>query len=424
MPRFLFFAYSLLWHLALPFLLLSPRLRCGFRTRLGISLPGSPCDLWIQAASGGEARLALEILKRLRPDAPLSVMVTSCTKQGLEILNGRKDLPLDDNLTVFTSYFPFDLPWVLTRFFDAVRPGTLVLLETELWPNLLHTARKRNCPVLVVNGRMTSRSLARYLGLGKFFTALAPDEILAIAGKDADRFAVLWGPDRVTEMQNIKFDRIDDQEVISYVHNPLSSLFKPRTPLVVLGSIREEEEQAVRETLLALQKECPRTVTALFPRHMHRLEGWTKWLEKNGLTWSLRSQLNGPSPFGSVILWDRFGELVPAYAMARSVFVGGSMAPLGGQNFLEPLAQGVIPVIGPFWSNFQWVGEEIFEAKLVTRVHTVQELVAAIKAPMKPRARTQARVRKFFKEKQGGTDMACRVIERIVKGELIVKHQL
>ena len=414
MPRILFFAYSILWHLALPFLLLSPRLRCGFKARLGISLPNSPCDLWIQAASGGESHLALEILKRVQPQAPLSVMVTSCTRQGLEILDTLKTSELHHNLTVTTTYFPFDLPWTLNRFFNALCPRAVVLLETELWPNLLRTARKRNCRTLVINGRMTSKSLAHYLGTGEFFTALAPDEILAIAGKDAARFATLWGWSRVVEMQNIKFDRMGDQESISYVRNPLSCLFKPRTPLVVLGSVREEEEPAIRETLLRLQQECPRIVTALFPRHMHRLDSWKKWLEENNFTWSLRSELDGPSPLGTVILWDRFGELIPAYALARSVFVGGSMAPLGGQNFLEPLAQGVVPITGPHWSNFYWVGEEIFKSGLVTRVQTVDELVAAIRAPMKPKARIQARVRKFFAEKKGGTDMACKVIERIM----------
>jgi 3-deoxy-D-manno-octulosonic-acid transferase len=418
MSRILYFAYTILWLLALPFLLLSPRLRCGLGQRLGITLPKGPCHLWIQAASGGEAHLALELLKRLHPKHPVSVLVTTCTGQGLEILNRVHESNVDEHITVQTGYLPFDLPLVVNRFFDRLAPGVLVLLETELWPTLLHTARRRGCTTLVVNGRMTSKSLARYLGLGEFFTSLAPDRVLAIDGADSARFGLLWSPDRVTPMQNIKFDRIGEQETISYVHNPLASLFKPRTPLLVFGSIREEEEPVIRETLLRLQQEFPRTVVALFPRHMHRVQAWKKWLEDHCPSWTLRSDLNGPPSLGTTILWDRFGELVPAYALARTVFVGGSMAPLGGQNFLEPLAQGVIPITGPHWNNFRWVGEEIFEAGLVTRVHTVEELVRAVRAPMKPKAGVQSRVRRFLNDRQGGTDLACRVIEKTLEEQV------
>ena len=153
----------------------------------------------------------------------------------------------------------------------------------------------------------------------------------------------------------------------------------------------------------------PSSIIALFPRHIDRIPVWQQLLTGQGLKWTLRSALAHPIKQGTVVLWDRFGELVPAYALAGCAFVGGSLAPLGGQNFLEPLSQGVIPCIGPSWSNFFWVGPEIMEQGLLRRVHTAKalpEVLLQIMRTSPPRDTVRESFGEYIRTRQGGTHLS------------------
>jgi 3-deoxy-D-manno-octulosonic-acid transferase len=182
-----------------------------------------------------------------------------------------------------------------------------------------------------------------------------------------------------------------------------------------MGSVRKEEESEALYALELLLEAKPKTIIGLFPRHMHRLESWKNMLAGAGLTWRLRSELSGPAPQGGVILWDTFGELAHAYAHARAAFVGGTLRPLGGQNFLEPLAYGLTPVIGPFYSNFAWVGEGLFENKLVKRVETARDVAEALAKSLEQRQsreKVKQMVNDFAAEHSGGTRQAAELIRR------------
>jgi 3-deoxy-D-manno-octulosonic-acid transferase len=220
-------------------------------------------------------------------------------------------------------------------------------------------------------------------------------------------------------MPNIKFDRIGDTPAISYVANPLSRFFRPSSKFVVFGSIREEEEPVIQNALTRLVNDHPTTIVALVPRHLHRIPAWKEFLASGTLPWILRSRLaEEPVKPGTIVLWDLFGELAAVYALAKTAFVGGSLAPLGGQNFLEPLAQGVRPVIGPSWSNFYWVGEDLITQSLVTIVATADELANELgsSAPMS-RENVRAATDEYIASKQGGTAMvAQRIIESVSNG--------
>ncbi len=406
--------YDGAWRLAIPWLKRHERLKDGFsQRRLHTPLP--PADLWIQAASGGEAYLAAELIRNLHPGRTLRVLVTTNTRQGMEVLEKAASVPApaDTAVSVTTAYFPFDRPEIMDRAVRQVNPKLMVLLETEIWPGLLHALKSAGRPVFIINGRITEKSLSRYSKLPKLLYRLRPDKVLAISNADARRFAQLFGPEPVSVMPNIKFDRVPVG-----THDPdgeLCRILPPDTPFLVLGSVREEEESAVQQVIGRVRAQCPDVVIGLFPRHMHRLDHWKTILDRMGASWRLRSAGKEPAPPGDIILWDTFGELTGAYAAATAIFVGGSLAPLGGQNFLEPLMYGVVPVIGPSYENFAWIGAEIFDRKLVLRAADWQQaadrLIEQVTNPA-PRNRVLAEAFEYIRARQGGTRQACRIICR------------
>jgi 3-deoxy-D-manno-octulosonic-acid transferase len=194
----------------------------------------------------------------------------------------------------------------------------------------------------------------------------------------------------------------------------LDLLLPSRKNFLILGSIRQEEERVTADMIQKILRRLPAAVIGLFPRHMHRVDHWRQTLNRLAIPWRLRSELNAPIADGFVILWDVFGELSLAYQKSAAAFIGGSLAPLGGQNFLEPLIYGVPAVIGPYWANFSWVGREIFDAGIVHQASSWKEvadfLIDVVLHPVGKKAvRQQASA--YICARQGGADFACRVIE-------------
>jgi 3-deoxy-D-manno-octulosonic-acid transferase len=420
--------YGLAWRMALPGLKRNKRLREGWEQRTLAAGPPPKADLWIQAASGGEAYLAWELLARLaeeqKPDAaPLTVLATTFTRQGLGILE-RAKAALAGRLNLVSAFVPFDLPGRMARALAAVDPKAVVLLETELWPGLLAACRERGVPALVLNARMTDKSLRGYMRLPGFWRAFAPEQVLAVSGADAARFATLYPAAEVGTMPNIKFDRLDFAPAPP--RPEIAALLPPAAdgadgaggadevgaPFIVLGSVRRQEEDQVLQIIRGLLARLPGAVIGLFPRHMERVSAWCGQLEGAHVPFAKRSA-GQPARPGSVLVWDAFGELGAAFGLARACFLGGSLADLGGQNFLEPLAHGVTPVIGPSWSNFAWVGEEIFSAGLVRREadwQGVLDALAALAAAPPEREAVREEARAYAASRRGGAEAACRAV--------------
>ncbi|MDP3283641.1 MAG: hypothetical protein Q8M56_04380, partial [Desulfobacterales bacterium] len=216
----------------------------------------------------------------------------------------------------------------------------------------------------------------------------------------------------------IKFDRFGGDETDSLSENPLEKIITGDTPFTVLGSVRKEEEPLVEKIILDILKRKPETVIGLFPRHMHRIKHWGDALGRMNIKWALRTNTAERAVKGSVILWDTFGELVHAYKYAGAAFVGGSLVPLGGQNFLEALNCGITPVIGPFWDNFSWVGREIADEGLLRVAGDWQDASnALIEHISNPPAREKIinAADRYIKSRQGGTAFACKVIEDLLR---------
>jgi 3-deoxy-D-manno-octulosonic-acid transferase len=400
--------YSALWALCLPLLALSSRLRQGFLQRLRPSIKG-PFDIWIQAASGGEAYLALELVNALTRQRTLSILVTTCTAQGLDILGGIDPAP---GSRVQTAYLPFDLPAIMSRAVGSIRPSAVVLLETELWPGLLWACSRSAVPVILVNGRMRAQSLQWYRHISGWLKRIGPRRILAASEDYTQRFGQLFGNERVETMANIKFDRVRFAQAAPE-EAPLNDVLGENAHFVALGSVRAEEEESVLGVIEALREGHPQAVIGLFPRHLHRVPSWERRLTKAQIPYRLRSSLVGRVADGYVVLWDRFGELASAYARCKAAFVGGSLAPLGGQNFLEPLTFGVAPCIGPHWDNFSWIGREVLSQGLVREVDNKDDLVHCLGRQLEAgldRQSVRARAEAYVGSRRGGTETACRAV--------------
>jgi len=373
----------MLWRAALPFLRLNKRLALTFDRRVHPCL--CPADIWIQAASAGEAFLALSILSKMTAAAPLKVLVTTTTDQGAEVLKkGISDLTLPPNTTVTIDVFPFDFPNAVNPAVSQVAPKVMVLLETELWPGILYAIKRQGLPVLILNARMSERSGPRYKKTRWLWQHLSPDRILAISEADRQRYARVFPGAPTTVMDNIKFDIMESETVQTQGPDPeLSGYFQSALPLCVLASFRRQEEKKILALIHELKTRVPEQIIALFPRHMHRIAALKKQLKAHNIPFVLRSRLSGPVTEPCVILWDRFGELRQAYAFARTVFVGGSLVPLGGQNFIEPAVLGIPTVIGPHWQDFAWAGKEILTLGVVTSVPDAAAAAAAMSEHLK-----------------------------------------
>jgi 3-deoxy-D-manno-octulosonic-acid transferase len=406
--------YEAAWRVAIPFLSQNTRLSHGIAQRkLKRKLPKA--DIWIQAASAGESYLAQSILKSLKSPRPIHVLVTTTTRQGMDIVAGTiLDMASKkSNISISSAYFPFDCPSIMRQAVKDVSPNVMVLLESDLWPGLLSALKSAGSKVLVINGRMVEKSLKHYLIWASFWKNLAPHQIYAVTRKDASRFGTLFGKERVSLMPNIKFDRITSGNIYSENLESIKKILPSGVPFLVMASIRKEEEPLILKMIQKILVNQPETIIGLFPRHMHRLSYWEKNLSRISIPWQYRSESKKPVKSGTVLVWDTFGELASSYQSAKAAFVGGSLAPCGGQNFLEPLISGIIPVVGPSWFNFYWIGRQIFDLGLVHIADDWEKSAdMLIQSLQKTTSRENVRqaALSYIKKHQGGNAQACKII--------------
>lgn len=252
-----------------------------------------------------------------------------------------------------------------------VNPKVMVLLETELWPAMLHHLRQQHTRILVVNGRMSAKSSRHYRLTRPLWSRIAPHEVLAVSKADADRFRRVFDQAKIAVMPNMKFETLESQA--SQPGEPetgsphWTEIFSGDRPISVFASIRHREERQVVKMIRSLFDQYPKQVIALFPRHMHRIDVWKRRLKQSGVPFFCARHCPGhllcrASFYGTASV--KCGRCLPT---PKRVFMGGSLKPLGGQNFLEPLLQGAPVVTGPFWDDFFWVGPRVFDTGLAVR---------------------------------------------------------
>jgi len=332
----------------------------GERFGLGSAVAGSP--IWVHAVSVGEIQAAAALVTELRNRYPQTpVLVTTFTPTGAD----RARTLFRDAADV--RYLPFDLPGSVRRFLDRTRPRLAVIMETELWPNLYRRCRLRRIPLVIASARLSRRSTDRYRRLGALFKeTVAGGVVVAAQGeKDAERFRALGTPEERTYVTgNLKFDFTLPADTVPR-GKALRERYALRRFVWVAGSTHGgTEEEAVLDAHRRVCAVHPGTLLVLAPRHPNRFGEVAAWLERQGVAFVRRSAPapeHAPSVEASVLLLDTLGELLYFYAAAEVAFVGGSLAPIGGHNLLEPAALGLPVLTGPNNSNGEDVARLLLE---------------------------------------------------------------
>ena len=356
----------------------------GWRERFGLGAPlaGAGRGLWLHAVSVGEVQAAASLVAALRREWPeLPLGVTSATPAGRTRARAAYAEGID------ARYAPYDMPWCARAALRRLRPALLVVMETELWPNLLNECTRERVPVLIISARLSSRSVARW---SRFRTLLQPAlqtnvTVAAQSSQDAERFISLGVPaTRVRVCGNIKFDRVPAATVRA-AGASLRERYAAARPLWVAGSTHAGEEQAALEAHALVQAAQPAALLVLAPRHRPRFDEVAKLLEVRGVRWLRHSEV-AADPAGAnaggarieVLLLDTIGELENFYAAADVAFVGGSLLPIGGHNLLEPAALGVPTLAGPAQGNAPDVARLLSENGALRLVHDAASLGATV----------------------------------------------
>jgi len=326
--------------------------RAGLGERLGrvpARLGSAQGCIWVHAVSVGEVLAVSGLVAGLRerfPDRRVVVSTTTATGQKL----ARERFGADN---VF--YYPADFGFAIRPYLRALRPDLVVLAESEFWPNFVRLARRGGARIAVVNARVSDRSLPRYLRLRALWRRVLGDLDLFLAQSDEDarRLVAIGAPAaRVSVAGNLKFD-VQPPELLPAVEM-LRRILQSATAVVVCGSTAEGEEPIVLRAFSAVLEKHPRTVLILAPRRPERFDAVAELITASGLKFWRRSQLAGnESLSGGVVLLDTIGELAALYSLAAVAFVGGSLAPRGGHNILEPAQYGIATLVGPHTENFR-----------------------------------------------------------------------
>ncbi|HEY9432116.1 MAG TPA: 3-deoxy-D-manno-octulosonic acid transferase [Blastocatellia bacterium] len=312
--------------------------------------------VWIHAVSVGEALAAKPLIAALKAHFPqYRLIVSTTTATGQTVARSR--LTEAD----WVCYFPFDWGFSVRRALDAIRPRAVILMESELWLNFLSECEAREVPVIVANGRVSDRSFARSRKFGFFVRRLyvLVTRFAMQSRLDAERAIELGAPaDRVAVAGNLKFD-IGDAHDSPKVVDAAKTFALDSAPLVIAGSTTEGEEEMVLDAFEGLRKEgvFRRVRLLVAPRHPERFDVVARSLKSSRLRAARRSSPEGGCD-ADVILLDTVGELAALYRFASVVFVGGSLAPKGGHNILEPALYAKPIVVGPHMENFREIATE------------------------------------------------------------------
>jgi len=354
---------------------LTGKRRPAFRERLGRDLPeiGSG-GIWIHAVSVGEVEVARRLLTELRRRGdPPDVLLTATTATGLDLARRT----VGSEIPVVPC--PLDLPGPVSRVLEAARPRLVVVVETELWPELIHQSERRRTPVMVVNGRLSERSVSNYRRVAPILRPLLEPvkRVVVREPTDGERFRDLGvRADRIRVVGNIKYDFEPDPTPLDW-QSTIRELAGERQ-IVVVGSTMEGEEQLVLDALAECNHGGRRIFAILAPRHPERFDAVASLLSARGVPAVRRSRLDIEHRSADVFLLDTIGELSRAYGLAVAAFIGGSLVPTGGHNPLEPAVWGVPVLSGPHIFNFDEVYREMVTAGGARIVGDTDELAGAL----------------------------------------------
>lgn len=352
--------------LLLPFLcllaLFSPKYRDGFLNRFGI-LPyafkkaaAGKENIWIHSASAGEVKCVLELAENLRRKYPSAQIVFTTTG-----INGQRMIKNAVQNAV-TCYLPLDICFFIKPLAWIIKPKTLVVVETEYWPNLFYFAKKEGARIVLVNGRFSSKSISRYRSIKSLIkkTFSYVDRFAMRSPEDAKTLISLGAEEKKVEVTgDLKYEIpvIDPAKKAG-----LEALLKPvlKDKVLVLGSVHAREIPYLFEVLKRVREKTQGISVIIAPRFLEELGAFTKMLDKEAVRFIQRSKVSGSSDKPEVIVLDTIGELSIIYGLGTVAFVGGSLVDgIGGHNLLEPVYLGKPVLFGPYAYNFKEMAGEV-----------------------------------------------------------------
>lgn len=403
--------------------------RDGLSRRLG-AVPRGLCEfthgrptIWVHAVSVGEvvaAKKLVCLLDKFDPDVPVAISTTTRTGHAL----AQQLFALPDHTATRVFYYPLDFRWIVRRYLHALRPRTIILMESELWPRMIVEAHKAKVPVVVANARISDRSLPRYRALRKFWRPFLQKLTLVLAQSEQDRqrFIDIGLPaERAQTAGNLKFDvRTDSTPAIV---QKLRTHIPSHVRALVAGSTLPGEETLLLAAFRALLAQFPDLVLILAPRHPEGFDTVEELLRGSRMPYRRRSSwIDGPTqiPAGSVFLLDSIGDLASVYSLASVAFVGGSLVPEGGHNPLEP-AQFAVPIVmGPYTENFRGMVATLLEhgAIRITPPEKLTDTLANLL--ISPAASAMGeRARQVFQEHAGASERCFAEIVRLLQANTV-----
>lgn len=415
--------YSAVWYLALPLVLRRLRKRAqkapAYGERVGERFGNVPSrgdqPLWIHSVSVGETVAIAPLVRLLLERQPgLPILMTTMTPTGAERV---KDLFGEQ---VQHLYCPYDLPHALSRFMQRINPRALIVVETELWPNVVEACRSRNVPVLLANARLSARSAKGY---AKFSALTRPmlqslSRVAAQNQTDGNRFVELGlPPENLVVTGSVKFDvTVPDSAKLEALD--LKVLWGHDRPVIVAGSTHDGEETMLLDLYARLLDKIPDLLMVLVPRHPERFTAVNTLAGERGFKVTRRSS-DEPDAETQIYLGDTMGDLLMLYASADLAFVGGSLIERGGHNPLEPAAMAKPVIMGEHVFNFAVICEALKEAGGLVQVGTLDELeqqsLSVLKDPQRA-AQLGTAAAAFVKENQGALERLYQQVESVCLG--------
>ncbi|PCH85597.1 MAG: 3-deoxy-D-manno-octulosonic acid transferase [Piscirickettsiaceae bacterium] len=416
-------AYSALLYLLSPFLVLKLLLRgrkapaylSRWGERFGFYSKGQPQGvIWFHTVSVGEAEAAFPLITKVAdeyPDAP--ILVTTTTPTGSARVNAFLGHRVEH------VYLPYDLPGAMRRFYRQFQPKIVVILETEIWPNMLYQAKRRQVPSLMVNARLSVKSTKGYARLGAFMTETLANltHVCAQTQTAADRFVELGlVKDNVSVPGNIKFD-IDMPASLKEQAEAIRRDWFQQRPSWIAASTHEGEDEQVLEAFSVIKKKITNALLVLVPRHPERFDAVTKRCELAGFSVTRRSQHAGEVVKSDVFLLDAMGELKLYYATVDIAFVGGSLVPTGGHNMLEPACLAVPVIFGPYVFNFVEISERLLACQAAVQISDVGHLAKTVIHLLEhsdKRSQMGAAGEDFVEQNRGAVDTVAKKINELL----------
>jgi 3-deoxy-D-manno-octulosonic-acid transferase len=384
-------------------------------------------SIWVHAVSVGEVLVARPLIAELRRRYPrLRIFLSTTTLTGQKL--AKRDVRDVDGV----FYFPFDWTVTVRRTLKLVRPRLFVMMETEIWPNLLRECRRRGVKTVVVNARISYRSYPRYRIVRPFFRRVLADvDHFCVQGEESARRLVDLGADpaRVTVTGSLKFDSLDLSPLEAPRGRPASGparvlrffRMSPNRPVIVAGSTLRGEEEAVIRAFNRVRTAGGNALLVIAARHPERFAEVERLCRQEGLATVRRTELPiDAEPRADAVILDTIGELAQLYQIATAVFVGGSLVAAGGHNILEPAVFGKPIVFGPHMQNFGEIAEAFLRNGAAVQVRTERELedtvVSLMTDPVR-RARLGAAARALVEANRGAKDRTLAAIAAIMPPE-------